>query len=32
MDNLIVKRNNKMFEVFKTPTIKEDTTKNQIIV
>jgi len=32
MNNLIVKRNNKMFEVFKTPTIKEDTTKNQIIV
>ena len=32
MNNLIVKRNNKMFEVFKSPTIKEDTTKNQIIV
>lgn len=32
MNNLIVKRNNKMFEVFKTPTIKEDVAKNQIIV
>lgn len=32
MNNLIVKRNNKMFEVFKSPTIKEDTSKNQIIV
>jgi SNF2 family DNA or RNA helicase len=32
MNNLIVKRNNKMFEVFKSPTIKEDTNKNQIIV
>lgn len=32
MNNFIVKRNNKMFEVFKSPTIKENTTKNQIIV
>lgn len=32
MNNLIVKRNNKMFEVFKSPTIKEDVAKNQIIV
>lgn len=32
MNNFIVKRNNKIFEVFKSPTIKEDTTKNQIIV